>query len=148
MSLIDYVLGGDSSDPEQQLINKALGSYYRTRFVENAGEQVLGRVFGGGRNLQDEDTKLSIAMKKRALGLPLDDDDYETASNDELPFKTSSVTLAGRKVEQLIPEPGFLRESARVPRTLSAIFGTALKAVPKGKAYNVASSILRTARRA
>lgn len=126
---MELIYGGDPEDPQQQLINKGLGTFYRAKFAHDIADRAINRFFPTQREeLQDEDMRLSIAQRKRAMGIPLDDEDYQYAVNNEIPFKTMAPTLFGPEVEQLIPSPGFLKNTARVARPNRSILRTVFQA--------------------
>ncbi len=59
-------------------------------------------------DLDLEDRRLGIQMKRRALGLPMDTEDLEDANNGDRPFMTQMRDLAGMRTLQAIPSPGLL----------------------------------------
>lgn len=60
-------------------------------------------------DLDLQDRRLSVMMRRRALGLPMDSDDLEAANNSDTPFMTQMTTLAGNRALQAIPSPGLLQ---------------------------------------
>lgn len=78
-----FGLGKPSDDPTEQLVSKLMRAYTINRAIDTAGD-VATKYFGEREHneLQDQDLRLSIAMKRQQLGM-LDDDDYERMINDE-----------------------------------------------------------------
>lgn len=104
MSIMDYFSTGSS--PEANL----LGSYFKTKAMADIGESVLDRVYKSPKEKLDEvDKRLGIRQKKKALGLPYSDDDYELATNNDLSFtQKGAVAAFGKHISKMVPDPSFL----------------------------------------
>lgn len=84
------------------LLNQGLRLYQR----EKIGEKALGAVLGDeDRDLDRESRRLDNALKRRQLGMPMNDSELEDSSDNRTPFFLRAL---GGAVER-IPEPGFLR---------------------------------------
>jgi hypothetical protein len=118
IDLMSIVFGKDPATNEGRIAADLMASYQKHRALE---EGVDWLVDTEDETLNREDKRLGIAMKRRALGLPMTSDDYERAQNEGRPYATSMTTLAGRHVSQLIPEmtPG-AAAGAKMPWASSA----------------------------
>lgn len=108
MSLFD-LFDDDATDP----YSKAIGTYFKKKTLHDIGENLADGLFESGEEkLQRQNAELDIKMKRRALGLPMSDEDYEDATNENRPFHTAGVVAAfGRHASPYVPEPGFLQPS-------------------------------------
>jgi hypothetical protein len=122
--------GGDDDDRDP--INRAISRGFRELTKYELINKGVDRLFPSSQATLDEvDKRLSIRLKKRALGLPMSDDDYETATNDGLSFKTTGATAAfGRHLSQYVPAPDFLKGAparglmeTSFPKTIAADAG-------------------------
>lgn len=118
MDLMTTIFGNPETDPGK--LAAELGTvYWRGRMLHKLTDRMLPD--DETEDLDKQDRLLSIAMKKRSLGLPMTSDAYELAANDERPYRTTMTTLAGRAVSQLIPEGTLLQGPAgKMPWASSA----------------------------
>lgn len=111
--LTDFFLDEPTTENEK-LVSDALKRYFTYQSEADIGKKVGDYVFGGDDREEGElrrrDLKLGIQQKRRALGLPQDDEDYDEAVNDGLAFKNKGVLAAfGIKASEKMPDPSFLR---------------------------------------
>lgn len=92
----------NASDDDKHKINYAMRQYFLLKTAETAGEKGLSWLFGS-EDLKDEDLKLSIAERKKRLGV---EDD---ASN---PFYKSILSGSAFKALKSIDSPVKLADIA------------------------------------
>lgn len=100
-------------DDYSPLVDKAFDRYERMQMMNKIGNFVQSRFLADP--LDSEDRHLSIALKKRALGLPIDSDDYEDATNNEKSFYSQIMPSGVKHGMQSIPGPGFLSGNKSQP---------------------------------
>lgn len=106
MSFLDDLMGNDGSEADR------VASAFLRRYAQyQIGSRVADSVLPDSRSKLDEvDKRLSIRLKKKALGLPMSDDDYEHATNDGLSFtQKGAVAAFGKHVAPYAPAPDFLK---------------------------------------
>lgn len=96
-------------DKERSMINHAIKQFYIAKSVDDAGTGILNSIRGddGKARLTKQDLLMSVALKRRALGLPLDDDDYEemiNSGNGPDEHRKTKVILK-RLIERVEPHP-------------------------------------------
>lgn len=113
MDLMNSIFGNPETDTGK--LAAELGTvYWRGRMLHKLTDRMLPD--DEEEALEKQDRRLSIALRRRALGLPMTSDDYEEAQNENRPYRTTMTTLAGREVSQLIPESTLLGKGAvRLP---------------------------------
>lgn len=111
MSFLDSIFGTDPTTSEGRMANELVGAYNRHRLLDRGLDGAISWATGED-DLEDEDMRLNIMMKRRALGLPMDSDDLDRANNGDTPFLTQMTTLAGTRALQQIPSPGLLQGTA------------------------------------
>lgn len=101
-----------SPDMQSQLLETALRKYYKYKGAEYVGDAILNRFDGTAarQKLEDKERMLNIMAKQRALGLPMEDDDYERATNQDKPFYSQLMRTGTKRALQAIPSPGLLNE--------------------------------------
>lgn len=128
MSFFDELLGGKSDDGA----DRAAAAFFRRYAQYQIGSRLADSVIPSSRDRLDEaDKRLSIRLKKRALGLPMSDDDYETATNDGLSFtQKGAVAAFGKHIAPYAPSPDFLKGAparglmeTSFPKTIAADAG-------------------------
>ena len=92
----------DNSD----LLDAALKKYQQTELLKGLEQAFEHRYMRDP--LEIEERKLSILTKKRQLGLPVSDSDYEDATNENESFYSHIMPGLRRRAFQAIPEPNFL----------------------------------------
>jgi hypothetical protein len=111
----------------------AMNAYLRLRLQVEAAEQVgkagMDRFFPSGEKKRTEELqKLDIIAKKRSLGLPMSDEDYEYQVNQEKPFinpgealtiSTALLRGKGKPLLNLFPRAKNVGSSG----TISKLFG-------------------------
>jgi hypothetical protein len=101
MDLMNTIFGNPETDPGK--LAAELGTvYWRGRMLHKLTDRMLPD--DENEALEKLDRRLSIAQRRRSLGLPMTSDDYELAQNEDRPYATTMRTLAGREVIQLLPE--------------------------------------------
>lgn len=103
MGFIDSLLGSGLDPDTDRLVSGVLKRYEQAQLVNRVGDSLLSRLTGQ-HALDQENEHLDIAMKRHALGLPQDSDDYEQSVNDDTPLYAAGFKGALER----IPEPGFL----------------------------------------
>jgi hypothetical protein len=103
MGLLDSLLDSGLDPSTDRLVIGVLKRYEQAQLANKVSSSLLDRLTGR-HAYDDENAQLDIALKRRALGLPEDSDDYEDAVNSELPLVAAGFNGA----LQRIPEPGFL----------------------------------------
>lgn len=108
MSIFDRFFS--TGDPKTDKILNSLQMRYEAMQLS---DQVADSLWESeDEKLDREDKRLSIAQRKRALGLPWSDDDYEKATNDGLSFTQKGALAAfGKAAADRIPAPSFLKPS-------------------------------------
>lgn len=94
----------------EKLIDQALLSYYKYRMIESAGDKLIDRFFTNKpeqESLEQQERQLNILARKRQLGMPTSDKDYERAVNSDQSFVSHSLPLFGKRTLQAIPNPKF-----------------------------------------
>jgi hypothetical protein len=140
MSLFDQFAGPEPTDEEkgqQRLIDRALSSYYKWKIADKVVDAGVNHFSGGNTRdrLDETEKRLSIRLKKKQLGLPMDDDDYELATNEGLSFtQKGAVAAFGKRAAESIPRPDFLK-----PPTGHGLMGSA---IPKTTSYAGAGDYL------
>jgi len=113
MDLMQSIFGDPETDAGKTAAELAK-IYWRTSTLEKVVDRFLPD--SEEEDLATQERLLSIAMKKRALGLPMTSDAYELASNEQIPFTTRMTGLAGRELIQKIPDPSLLEPlSGKLP---------------------------------
>jgi hypothetical protein len=136
------LLGGSSPEEMGNGGEAAANRLLRKYFQYNAANEALD--FGAKYLMPDEDAELNresrrleVIQRKRALGMPVSTDDYERATNEDVPFHSRSLPIFGGHALQAIPEPGFMSQKTlpfRAPssgETIKEIFNTT-RSVQKG----------------
>lgn len=121
-------------------IDKLIYEYKKMKAIEAAEGFLMNRT---GRNLDETEKRLSIIERKRRLGLPVSDDDYEEATNEGKSFYSRVAPSAGKYGLQAIPNPKFLdpgghgaffKVAHQAERKLpSMLFGLPIGAAKHGK---------------
>jgi hypothetical protein len=134
MSVFETMFEPESDQEKAQgrFIDKALSTYYKWKMADRVLDAGLDKL--GGPSLDEVEKRLSIRTKKKALGLPYDDDDYETATNEGLSFSQKGAVAAfGKHIADRVPAPDFLNPSkarglmeTSFPKTASGAFGALL----------------------
>lgn len=106
MGVIDSIFGiKDPTDPATLMADQLMRRYA----LLQASEGLAEKIFKKSDDEDELDKKLDTNIKKKSLGLPLDSDLYEKATNDGLSFRTKGVLAAfGVKASKLIPDPTLL----------------------------------------
>lgn len=123
MSVLTKMMGLD--DDETHTAESLMGTYYKWMLANKVADFGIGAVSGRNEDerLARKDKILEIAQRKRALGLPYDDADYEEATNNDRPFRTSGAVPAfGKRLSNLVPEPNFLQPKNRLESVLPYAF--------------------------
>lgn len=102
----------DNDSIFQSSPQELIALYYKTRLINDLQTRFLPTE---EQSLDRDLKKLDVVSKKRMLGIPLTDDDYEDAVNDEKPFLQRNL--------------GMMAVGG------SAILGRALKPLPSLKAF-------------
>lgn len=102
MGLLDSLMGTNLDPETDRLVKGVLGRYGQFTMEQKAGGKLLDYFTGSGE-LDEENKKLDIAMKRRALGMQ-DSDDFDESRNSQTPL----YAMTGRHLLQAIPEPGYL----------------------------------------
>ena len=98
---------------DQESINTIFDRYEKMKLLEKLGGVVEDRYF---RNpLDEEDKKLSILTKKKMLGLPIDSEDYEDATNTGESFYSQVAPSLAKHGIQAIPGPSFMSGAKHPP---------------------------------
>lgn len=75
-------------------INEAISAYYKAKFWHDVRERAINNF--APNEIEDLDVKerrLDIVGKKKMLGIPLTDDDYETGVNEHRPFSQKNLGM-------------------------------------------------------
>lgn len=103
MDLMNTIFGDPETDPGK--LAAELGTvFWRGRMLHKLTDRMLPD--DEEEALAKMDRRLSIAQRRRSLGLPMTSDENELAQNENRPYATTMRTLAGREVMQLLPEVG------------------------------------------
>jgi hypothetical protein len=81
-------------DLENFDINEAISAYYKAKFWHDVRERAINNF--APNEIEDLDVKerrLDIVGKKKMLGIPLTDDDYETGVNEDRPFSQRNLGM-------------------------------------------------------
>jgi hypothetical protein len=114
MGMIDLLRAPDYDNDQAKLADSVMRSYFRYRTADRAIDTIGGAFWeGAGEKRTRQNQELDIRLKRKQLGLPMDDEDYEDATNDDFPMRTfSRGALAAKHATQMIPEPAFLKQPA------------------------------------
>lgn len=89
----------DHTDPADKLISE----FYKYQI----GEEAFNRFVNPDTKLKRQQMELDIAYKRRQLGMPVHDDQFEYALNEDKPFMSTGLMAAfGNRATQQIPNPG------------------------------------------
>lgn len=102
MGLIDWFTESGLDPDTDRLVSGVLRRYGQYDTASKIGDSIVDR-FSGKHAFDQENQRLDIAMKRRALGLQ-DSDDYEDSVNSDAPLYAAGLGGA----LQRIPEPGFM----------------------------------------
>ncbi len=111
-------------DLNEGSIDSLMRKYLRYKFMGDLGEAALGKVTHDPTEdkLRQQDEMLSIAMKKKALGMAYDSEDLDDALNERKP-----LVPAGLERQGLIAALGSISKispaSSQSQRQASEIFG-------------------------
>lgn len=113
---------GNLDDPERTVLDQLSGSASRYLVMKEAREFAKDWFLDRPqRQLQEENQRLDIALKKRALSMPLNDDEYEYLVNEPDSSRTKkTMAMLGAHTLGRMPEP----ESAIKYRETLARFNT------------------------
>lgn len=84
-------------------INEAIAAYYKAKFWHDVRERAINNF--APNEIEDLDVKerrLDIVGKKKMLGIPLTDDDYETGVNEDRTFSQKNLGLMALGTNLLI----------------------------------------------
>ncbi len=119
MGLIDFLTESGLDPDTDRLVSGVLKRYEQMQLGQAVGGSLIGRLTGTTQR-QNENERLDIALKRRALGLQ-DSDDFDESRNSD-----DTLVAAGfNGALQKIPEPGFLspKMGARGKTLLSNTIG-------------------------
>lgn len=104
-----YNIFGNQKDPDDQY-SRAVALFFKKKAMADLSDTVLDALYDSeDEKLDREEKRLSIAHKRRALGLPWSGEDYELATNEGLSFtQKGAVAAFGKHIADRIPSPGFL----------------------------------------
>ncbi len=109
MSLIDELFPTPRTEfgsNAQDALRVYTGWNLRHKLMEKAADRFYE---SPEEELERVDKMLGIRLKRRALGLPMDDDDLDLANNEGLSFtQKGAVAAFGKHVSDRVPAPGFL----------------------------------------
>lgn len=112
----------------ERLLNDVMKTYYGYRIASDITDRGTDYFLNrGSKNLEDKERMLSIMEKKRRLGLPESDADYEQAVNEDKPFYAAAQNSVGKRVLQAIPGPNLLEHK---PQGFFQIARNAADALP------------------
>jgi hypothetical protein len=127
--------------------------YYKTRLLNDLQTRFLPTE---NQSLDTSLKKLDIMSKKRILGLPMSDDDYEVSVNEEKPLLTPAVVTAGvaskyfEKPSQQLPALKHFAPPAKNVafstkniNAINPVFGYILNKNPPKKTINL-NDVLKT----
>ncbi len=120
-----------------RLVRGLLKRYGQFKMIETGGESLIDRVTGK-HAYDEENNRLDLALKRRALGLQ-DSEDFDEARNSDAPLYAAGFN----GIMQKIPEPGFLspKNAARGKSLLSKSIGLGEKYVVPGIIGRLARAI-------
>lgn len=88
------------------ILDKLLNKYMLEQSMANFGARAMNNYLPDKHTrLEEERDVLDIALRKRALGLPMTSDDLDEAVNSDRPFISPSTILSGKLALQAIPKP-------------------------------------------
>lgn len=128
MGLIDFLTESGLDPDTDRLVTGMLRRYGQMQLAESAGNSLLDRL-SGKASYDQENRRLDLALKRRALGLQ-DSEDFDDARNSDAPLLAAGLGGALQK----IPEPGFLspKGMGRGKTLLSTSIATGEKYVSPG----------------
>jgi hypothetical protein len=106
MDFLSLILGEPMSS-EGRIARDIATTMHGYKLMDRATDAFLPNSEAEDLDLQDK--RLSIALRRRALGLPMDSDDLDAANNSDSPFLTQMTTLGGLRTLQAIPGPNLLQ---------------------------------------
>lgn len=113
---------------DNEIVRQAMRDYFFYKGVGDITDQGIAYYANRNRrNLEDKERMLSIMEKKRKLGLPESDADYEQAVNEDKPFYAPAQNSVGKRVLQAIPGPNLLEHK---PQGFFQIARNAADALP------------------
>jgi hypothetical protein len=75
-------------------INEAISAYYKAKYWHDIRERAINNFAPNEiEDLTIKERRLDILGKKKMLGIPLTDDDYETGVNEDRPFSQKNLGL-------------------------------------------------------
>lgn len=130
----DSFTGGSPEAFASTLVRK----YWKYKALDEMSNKALDMVYTSPKEKMDsEQEKLDILLKRKQLGMPISDKDYEQATNNGQSFISHSLPLFGRKTAQAIPDPSFMKGNHQPFRgigagdTIKEIFSTT-RTIDKG----------------
>lgn len=91
------------SDQSADPVDRAFNKFYQHKL----GEELYSRFLDPETDMRREQMELDIEYKRRQLGLPMDDDMYEDAINNDTSYPTTGTqAVFGRKLGNSIPAAG------------------------------------------
>lgn len=141
MGIFDFMFMDDPHSDVERAIDRAAKYYTRGQAAD-----MVRDYFSEDDDLEREDRRLSIEMKKRSLGV--NGKDYQDATNNDKSFLSHSMAVFGTKASRAIPDPQLLKPkfTDNIAEAIPKIFGGI--ASESTRRRPVASSIASILRRA
>ncbi len=125
------LFGGEDKNQYDQMASAFFKRYTQAKISETLLDKAWT---SSSEKLDEADKRLSIRLKKKALGLPMSDDDYEVATNEGLSFtQKGAVAAFGKHIAPYAPSPDFLKGAparglmeTSFPKTIAADAGSHL----------------------
>lgn len=107
------------------LADSVMRRYFQYRTADRAMDLVGSLYENSQEKRRRQNEELDLKLKRHALGLPMDDQEYEDATNEDFPMHTWSMgALASKHAAQAIPEPGFLTPPRALSRKATTLLST------------------------
>jgi hypothetical protein len=82
-------------DLDQEFLTRLIGSEFRKYSLQNAAIDLAAQHFDSGKNLSNEAQRLDILLRKKQLGIDMDDDEYQKLVNGgNTPMNKRNVALS------------------------------------------------------
>lgn len=138
MDMLLNWLNAPLSEPNQSAMEQLLKAYRREMMMERVVDKVGDHFLPDeNKELDHQDKLLGIALKRRQLGYPMNDDDLENALNEGGGFPLSGLAIGalGAGLGSLA-RPGLGKAAAKATDSIGQFFNrTVAHEAPRGPLY-------------
>lgn len=116
------------SDGDSTAVDSALKTYYRARLANDLFNKATDRFLPDKtHSLQQQSAMLDIALKRKQLGYPMDDDDLEDALNEGGGFPVGGLAIGALGAGLgTLARPGLGKAAAKATKSIGQFFNRAV----------------------